>query len=181
MYSFESTHSGAQVAATWSTSDLASGTTATGDSISAAAATTNQALLEAQKKLRISQQQVWRTVAQTLHALQPGRASYMLTATMSSESKVPPSRRGSKQVIFANLVVEPASENTENKQPCVTSNGHHATGCYTCARQYQGFYTANGAKQAPARVCRLDASGRLSCMRSRRSEQIKVWPPWLSW
>ena len=49
----------AQVAGTWSTSDLVPGTTeATGGNVSAAAATTNKALIEAQRKLRISQQQV---------------------------------------------------------------------------------------------------------------------------
>lgn len=53
-----------QVADTWSTPDLTPGTTEpTGSNVSAAAVTSNKALLEAQKKLRISQQQVWHTVS----------------------------------------------------------------------------------------------------------------------
>ena len=61
----------AQVAETWSTSDMALGTTeATGSDVSAAAATSNKALLQAQKQLRISQQQVWHTMSHISHAFQ---------------------------------------------------------------------------------------------------------------
>lgn len=58
-----------QVADIWSNSKLQPSTTEASSSgtVSAAAATTSKALLEAQKKLRISQQQVWRTGLPSLH------------------------------------------------------------------------------------------------------------------
>lgn len=60
-----------QVADIWSTSNVQPNTTEASGSgtVSAAAATTSKALLEAQQKLHISQQQVWRTGTASLHVL----------------------------------------------------------------------------------------------------------------
>lgn len=62
-------HMALQVADTWSKSDLQPSTSEACGSgnVSAAAATTSKALLEAQQKLRISQLQVWRTGSPSLH------------------------------------------------------------------------------------------------------------------
>ena len=81
---------------------------------------------------------------------------------------------GSESIFLANLHAAPAFWK-ERKMHAALCEGIYSTGTkFALVHMELRIYTANSAEQALAHVCRLGASGRLSCMRSLRSEQIKV-------
>ena len=95
----------AQVADTWATSDLGAGVPeAAGASGSTAAAIINKALLDAQNKLRISQQQVWCIVS---HSVQVQVSSTPVTC------KTTCSYVGTKSEGIAMLAAVPACTKTQ--------------------------------------------------------------------